>query len=183
LIRDERCTVEFATPLSDDEDRINAYHDDEPLRYRTLDNIFGDQPVPGLAMHNFEAELHPAHEDGEPRSFTKAKGDAAWRAAMQQEMDAVERNRTWELADLPAGHRAITLKWVYKLKKDKAGVVIKHKALWWRAGSSNRRELTSTTPSRPSRGWSPFISSSRWRPKRVGVCTTWTSSPPSSMVT
>ena len=43
-------------------------------------------------------------------------------------MDAVEQNQTWELADLPAGHRAITLKWVYKLKKDKAGAVIKHKA-------------------------------------------------------
>ena len=120
--------MEFATPLSDDEDRVDAYHDDEPLHYRTLDNIFGDQPVLGLAVHDFEAELHLAHEDGEPRSFAEAEGDAAWRAAMQQEMDAVERNRTWELADLPAGHRAITLKWVYKLKKDEAGAVIKHKA-------------------------------------------------------
>jgi len=95
LVRDEQCTVEFATPLSDDEDRVNAYHDDEPLLYRTLDNIFGDQPVPGLAVHDFEAELHLAHEDGELRSFAEAEGDAAWRAAMQQEMDAVERNRTW----------------------------------------------------------------------------------------
>jgi hypothetical protein len=47
---------------------------------------------------------------------------------MQQEMDAVERNRTWELVDLPIGHRAITLKLVYKLKKDEARAVIKHKA-------------------------------------------------------
>jgi hypothetical protein len=44
---------------------------------------------------------------------------------MQQEMDVVQRNRTWELTDLPTGHHAITLKWVYKLKKDE---VIKHKA-------------------------------------------------------
>ena len=43
-------------------------------------------------------------------------------------MDAVERNRTWELADLLVGNRAITLKWVYKLKKDEAEAVIKHKA-------------------------------------------------------
>jgi hypothetical protein len=34
----------------------------------------------------------------------------------------------WELADLPTSHRAITLKWVYKLKKDEVGAVIKHKA-------------------------------------------------------
>jgi len=36
---------------------------------------------------------------------------------MQSEMDAVQENRTWELADLPRGHRAITLKWVFKLKR------------------------------------------------------------------
>jgi hypothetical protein len=32
---------------------------------------------------------------------------------MQHEMDAVEWNRTWELADLLAGHYTITLKWVF----------------------------------------------------------------------
>jgi len=48
---------------------------------------------------------------------------------MQQEMDAIEWNRMWELAGVPAafGHRTITLKWVYKLKKDEAKTVIKHK--------------------------------------------------------
>ena len=43
-------------------------------------------------------------------------------------MDAVEKNRTWELADLPRGHRVITLKWVFKLKRDEASTVVKHKA-------------------------------------------------------
>lgn len=47
---------------------------------------------------------------------------------MQQEIDAVVQNRTWELVDLSAGHRAITLKWVFKLKKNEVGEVIKHKA-------------------------------------------------------
>jgi hypothetical protein len=36
----------------------------------------------------------------------------------------VEQNYTWELVPLPAGHRPITLKWVYKLKKDELGAVI-----------------------------------------------------------
>jgi hypothetical protein len=31
--------VEFATPLSHDEERIDAYHDDESLRYRTMENL------------------------------------------------------------------------------------------------------------------------------------------------
>jgi hypothetical protein len=47
---------------------------------------------------------------------------------MQEEINSVERNRTWELADLPQGHRAITLKWVYKLKRNEAGEIVKHKA-------------------------------------------------------
>ena len=47
---------------------------------------------------------------------------------MQLELESVERNRTWELVDPPAGHRRISLKWVFKLKKDEKGAVIKHKA-------------------------------------------------------
>ena len=47
---------------------------------------------------------------------------------MKQELHAVEKNKTWELVDLPAGHRSISLKWVFNLKKDKKGVVTKHKA-------------------------------------------------------
>ncbi|WVZ70930.1 hypothetical protein U9M48_019559, partial [Paspalum notatum var. saurae] len=33
-----------------------------------------------------------------------------------------------ELVELPQGHRAITLKWVYKLKRDESGNIVKHKA-------------------------------------------------------
>jgi hypothetical protein len=47
---------------------------------------------------------------------------------MQSEMDAVEKNCTWELADLPRGHSTITLKWMFKLKRDEASVIVKHKA-------------------------------------------------------
>jgi hypothetical protein len=43
-------------------------------------------------------------------------------------MNAVEKNCTWELADLPRGHNAITLKWVFKRKRDEAGAIVKHKA-------------------------------------------------------
>jgi hypothetical protein len=119
--------VEFATPLPHDEERIDAYHDGEPLRYRRMENLLGDQPVPGLAPHDLEKQLHLACDDAEPRSFAEAERHVAWRVAMQSEMDTVEKNCIWELADLPRGHNAITLKWVFKLKRDEAGA-IKHKA-------------------------------------------------------
>ena len=47
---------------------------------------------------------------------------------MEQELKSVEQNHTWELVSLSDGHRPITLKWVFRLKKDKPGMVIKHKA-------------------------------------------------------
>jgi hypothetical protein len=120
--------VEFATPLSHDEERIDAYHDGEPLRYRTIENLLGDQPVPGLVPHDLEAQLHFTCDDGEPRSFAEDERHAVWRATMQSEMDLVEKNHTWELADLPRGHSAITLKSVFKLKRDEASAIVKHKA-------------------------------------------------------
>jgi len=120
--------MEFATPLEDNEDRLDAYHDDdEPLRYRTVVNILGDAPTPEPPPRLF-AELHLTRA-GEPDSYAKAKEDPAWRAAMEQELASVEQNSTWELVNLPAGHRPISLKWVFKLKKNELGAVIKHKAM------------------------------------------------------
>jgi hypothetical protein len=93
-----------------------------------MEDILDNQPVSGLAPHDLEVRLHLTCDDGEPRSFVEAERHAAWRAAMQLKMDAVEKNHTWELAELPRGHSMITLKWVFKLKRDEAGAIVKHKA-------------------------------------------------------
>jgi hypothetical protein len=66
-------SMEFATPLPHDEECIDAYHDGEPLRCRTMENLLGDQPVPGPVPHDLEAQLHLACDDGEPRSFAEAE--------------------------------------------------------------------------------------------------------------
>jgi hypothetical protein len=50
--------------------------DGESLRYRTMENLLGDQPVPGLVPHDLEAQLHLVCDDGEPRSFTEAERHA-----------------------------------------------------------------------------------------------------------
>jgi hypothetical protein len=119
--------VEFATPLSHDEEHIDECYDGEPLWYRTMEDILGDQPVPVLVPHDLDGQLHLACDDGEPRSFAEAEKDATWRVVMKAEMYVIEKNRSWELADLPRGHRAITLKWVFKLKRDEVGAIIKHR--------------------------------------------------------
>jgi hypothetical protein len=126
--RVEHNPVEFATLLSHDEERIDAYHNGEPLQYRMMENLLGDQPVTRLVSHDLEAQLHLACDDGEPQSFVEAERHTTWRATMQLEMDAVEKNRTCELVDLPRGHSTMTLKWVFNLKRDETGAIVKHKA-------------------------------------------------------
>ena len=48
--------------------------------------------------------------------------------AMDEEMKAIESNGTWTLVTRPANQKAIGLKWVYKLKKDTKGAIVKYKA-------------------------------------------------------
>jgi hypothetical protein len=119
---------EFVTPLEDDEERLDAAHGETPMWYRTYDNIVdAGELVPGLVACNLIEELNLVSM-GEPCTFAEVEQDAAWQAAMQEEIDSVKRNQTWELADLPRDHRAVTLKWVYKLKRNEAVEVVKHKA-------------------------------------------------------
>jgi hypothetical protein len=46
---------------------------------------------------------------------------------MGEEIRAIEENDTWVLTDLHPGRRAIDLKWVFKVKRDEKGSVVKHK--------------------------------------------------------
>src|SRR5207244_1636297 len=64
----------------------------------------------------------------EPASVEEALDDPAWKEAMQAEMESISANNTWQFALLPSGHKAIRLKWVYKVKKDPAGNIVKYKA-------------------------------------------------------
>lgn len=37
--------------------------------------------------------------------------DPKWKAAMLEEMNALEKNKTWELVELPSGKEAVGCKW------------------------------------------------------------------------
>nr|KYP73058.1 Retrovirus-related Pol polyprotein from transposon TNT 1-94 [Cajanus cajan] len=66
--------------------------------------------------------------DSEDLSFEKAVQDEKWRTAMDEEFGAIERNKTWELTNLPEGARPIGVKWVYKKKMNAEGEVERYKA-------------------------------------------------------
>ena len=96
-----------------------------PRRYRTLENLWDTTEEVEANYSDSEMCMLVGEE---PASFAEAETDQGWRAAMDEEMSSITTNRTWELSDLPAGHRPIGLKLVYKLKKDPQGAIVKHKA-------------------------------------------------------
>ena len=70
-------------------------------------------------------------EEGEPSTFQEAlsSSDASlWMIAMQEEMEALHRNKTWELVELPKGRKAIGNKWVFKIKRDGNDQVERYRA-------------------------------------------------------
>ncbi|KAK4411628.1 Retrovirus-related Pol polyprotein from transposon RE1 [Sesamum angolense] len=64
----------------------------------------------------------------EPKSFLEATKHAHWREAMGKEIEALERNDTWDLTELPKGKEAIGSRWVYKVKLNQDGSVDRFKA-------------------------------------------------------
>jgi len=47
---------------------------------------------------------------------------------MHEEIKSIEKNQTWELVDLPLNKKSIALKWIYKVKMNPKGEVVRQKA-------------------------------------------------------
>ena len=48
---------------------------------------------------------------------------------MNEEIDAIEKNHTWDPVDIPADKTSIGVKWVYKTKLNEKGEIEKHKEI------------------------------------------------------
>ncbi|GKC54903.1 ribonuclease H-like domain-containing protein [Tanacetum coccineum] len=64
----------------------------------------------------------------EPKTYFEASKYSHWTDAMNQEIDALLRNGTWELVDLPEDRKAIGSKWIYKIKFRSSGEIDRYKA-------------------------------------------------------
>ncbi|GJT69390.1 retrovirus-related pol polyprotein from transposon TNT 1-94 [Tanacetum coccineum] len=64
----------------------------------------------------------------EPKNFKQAMTEPSWIDAMQEEIHEFERLQVWELVSCPDKVKLIKLKWIYKVKTDEFGEVLKNKA-------------------------------------------------------
>jgi hypothetical protein len=119
--------IEFASPPSDITEFVDAFHDGEEVQFHRLDDIVGSIGSSGLAgwlLNDPELLLVSAEE---PPTFVLAERDINWRWAILEEMKVIEENETWKLVDPPLGYRSIGLMWVYKVKGDERGIIVKNK--------------------------------------------------------
>ncbi|KAK4407753.1 Retrovirus-related Pol polyprotein from transposon TNT 1-94 [Sesamum angolense] len=64
----------------------------------------------------------------EPECYKEAKGCLEWETTMQDEIEALRRNDTWELVPKLENSQPVTCKWVYQLKKKSNGTIDHYKA-------------------------------------------------------
>ncbi|KAL8094563.1 hypothetical protein AgCh_036190 [Apium graveolens] len=96
-----------------------------PRKMRSLDDIYeATSPV----QTTFDYSLFCLMVECDPVTFEEVSEESKWNKAMDEEIGAIKKNDTWDLTDLPEGHKAIGVKWVYKTKTNQDGEVEKHKA-------------------------------------------------------
>jgi len=60
-----------------------------------------------------------------PITFEEAIKSKRRRDAMKREMEAIKKNKTWELTDLSKGMKPIGVKWIFKTKLKEKGEIDK----------------------------------------------------------
>ncbi|GJV15210.1 hypothetical protein Tco_1360533 [Tanacetum coccineum] len=73
-------------------------------------------------------QTHTPFEHLEPKNFKQAMTELSWIDAMQEEIHKFKRLQVWELVSCPDKVLLIKLKWIYKVKTNKFGGVLKNKA-------------------------------------------------------
>ena len=99
-----------------------------PIAGTAAERVFGviarnteTNEVRQLSLAELLAAAAPAAVGRDPATYKEAMEAAdaeEWAEACKYEVDALFKNDTWELVDLPPGRKAIKSKWVFKLKID-----------------------------------------------------------------
>lgn len=76
----------------------------------------------------FHCFLVTLTQSTDPISFNQAVLHNHWITAMNQELQALEDNKTWVITTLPPGKKSIDCKWLYKTKYSPDGAIERYKS-------------------------------------------------------
>ena len=54
----------------------------------------------------------------DPLTFEEVVEEEVWAQAMDEKIECIEKNQTWELVDVPKDKDVISIIWIYKTKQD-----------------------------------------------------------------
>ena len=63
-----------------------------------------------------------------PQNIHEALRQAKWKQAVMEEMEALKKNGTWEVVDLPKEKRLVGCKWLFTIKYNSDGSINRYKA-------------------------------------------------------
>ena len=63
-----------------------------------------------------------------PQSYKEDFHDSRWKTTMDDELDSLQDNKTWELVTLPPRRKLVQCKWIYNPKLVSNGTTTKYKA-------------------------------------------------------
>jgi hypothetical protein len=105
---------------------------DVPLHDESHDQLPVPEIPPDVPLRRSTRDRHPSTrysvdeyvlltDGGEPECYAEAMEDehkSEWVDAMQDEMKSLHDNHTFDLVKLPKGKRALTNRWIYKVKQE-----------------------------------------------------------------
>ncbi|GJS19310.1 putative ribonuclease H-like domain-containing protein [Tanacetum coccineum] len=108
-------------------------HNNKWTKDHPLENIIGELARPVSTRLQLHEQALFCYYDAfltavEPKTYKDALTQACWIKAMQEELNEFERLEVWELVPRPDKVMVITLKWIYKVKLDELGGILKNKA-------------------------------------------------------
>ncbi|CAL5408817.1 unnamed protein product [Camellia sinensis] len=113
---------------SSGEDQSEISEQTRPQRTKSRPAWMRDYEVTGIDQFDDPITHFALLSDCDPVTFNDAVQDPKWQHAMDEEIHAIEENNTWELTNLPKGHKSIGVKWVYKTKLNAQSKIEKYKA-------------------------------------------------------
>lgn len=98
-------------------------------RNRKAPNRYGEWATNAEMAHFALCAEQYVENDPETMKEAKSRNDwPQWKSAIRVEYESLVKNETWTVCDLPSKRRAITNKWVFKLKRKADGQIDKYKA-------------------------------------------------------
>nr|GEY17347.1 retrovirus-related Pol polyprotein from transposon TNT 1-94 [Tanacetum cinerariifolium] len=87
-----------------------------------------DQDAPSTSIPSTQEQENSPNISQEPKNFKQAMTEPSWIDAMQEDIHEFKRLQVWILVSCPDKVLLIKIKWIYKVKMDEFGGVLKNKA-------------------------------------------------------